>query len=158
MLTSSPQMRILNRQFRGKDRATDVLSFPSPSVLSEEFSGDIAISVEIAARNAAHHRHSLMQELRILLLHGVLHLAGYDHERDNGEMARKEDSLRRQLGLSNGLIARASGTLRLTPSSATKTEARERRPASVGVGTKGSGARTRSRSVRRRVASVRQVR
>src|SRR5581483_7863447 len=81
MLTSSSQMRTLNRQFRGKDRATDVLSFPSPPALAAQFSGDIAISVDIAARNASRYGHSLMQELKILLLHGMLHLAGYDHSR-----------------------------------------------------------------------------
>jgi len=108
MLTSSSQMRTLNRQFRGKDRATDVLSFPSPPALAAQFSGDIAISVDIAARNASRYGHSLMQELKILLLHGMLHLAGYDHEQDDGKMARKENLLRCKLGLSDGLIARNS--------------------------------------------------
>jgi probable rRNA maturation factor len=106
MLTSSGHMRTLNRQFRGKDRATDVLSFPSPPALAAQFSGDIAISIDIAAQNASRYGHSLMHEIKVLLLHGVLHLAGYDHEQDNGVMAGKEERLRRQLRLSDGLIAR----------------------------------------------------
>jgi len=104
LITSNRALRTLNRQFRKKDKATDVLSFPpAPGV---DHSGDIAISAEIAAQTSRLLEHSLAQELKILMLHGMLHLAGYDHETDTGEMARKEERLRRQLGLSTGLIQR----------------------------------------------------
>ena len=109
LLTSSTAMRSLNRQFRAKDMPTDVLSFPSPSLPLHQPAravGDIAISVEIAAHNATKLGHSTAEEVKILVLHGILHLAGFDHERDNGEMARKEARLRRTLGLPVALIER----------------------------------------------------
>lgn len=106
VLTSSRDMRALNRRFRGKDEPTDVLSFPPLPVVAEAFSGDIVISTDIACRNARLYRHAPAQELKTLILHGMLHLAGYDHESDGGEMARREERLRRELGLSNGLIRR----------------------------------------------------
>ncbi len=102
-------MRSLNRQFRAKDTPTDVLSFPSPSLPPNKpapTAGDIAISVDIAAQNAGKLGHSTAEEVKILVLHGILHLAGFDHERDNGEMARKEARLRRTLGLPLALIER----------------------------------------------------
>lgn len=104
LITNSRQLRSLNRRFRGKDKATDVLSFPA--TLVDGLAGDIAVSADIAARNARALGHSVSDEIRILMLHGVLHLAGYDHERDRGEMARKEQRLRRTLGLPIGLIER----------------------------------------------------
>jgi probable rRNA maturation factor len=104
LVTSSREVRELNRRFRGIDRPTDVLSFPAPA---ESFDGDIAVSADIAADNARRLGHRAAEELKILALHGVLHLAGYDHERDNGAMARKEARLRRELGLPGSLIARA---------------------------------------------------
>jgi probable rRNA maturation factor len=110
LLTSSTTMRSLNRQFRSKDLPTDVLSFPSPSLPLNQPAravGDIAISVEIAAQNATKLGHSTADEIKILVLHGILHLAGFDHERDNGEMARKEARLRRTLGLPVALIERS---------------------------------------------------
>ena len=96
-------MRSLNRRFRGKNRATDVLSFPSqaPGV-----AGDIAISLEIAARNANALGHDLATEVKILILHGMLHLAGYDHEIDDGEMQEREASLRQKFNLPLSLIER----------------------------------------------------
>ena len=100
-------MRQLNAQFRGKDYATDVLSFPPPTFV-EGFSGDIAVSADSAARNAHALGHSVADEVKILVLHGVLHLAGYDHESDNGQMAEKELRLRRKLGLPVALIERAA--------------------------------------------------
>jgi probable rRNA maturation factor len=109
LLTSSAAMRSLNRQFRAKDMPTDVLSFPSSSLLPDEparTAGDIAISVDIAAQSAGKLGHSTAEEVKILVLHGILHLAGFDHERDNGEMARKEARLRRTLGLPVALIER----------------------------------------------------
>jgi probable rRNA maturation factor len=108
MLAGDEELRRLNREFRGKDKATDVLSFPAGDTGRTSAAGDLAISVETAAREAERRGHSLDMELRVLLLHGVLHLAGYDHERDSGDMARKENLLRRKLGLEYGLIARAA--------------------------------------------------
>ncbi len=107
LITSSRRMRGLNAEFRGKDYPTDVLSFPSPSFV-EGFSGDIAVSADIAARNARTLGHSVGAEIKILILHGILHLAGYDHESDNGEMAAKESHLRQKLGLPAALIERAA--------------------------------------------------
>ncbi len=106
LLTSSRELRALNRCFRGKDAATDVLSFPALPEVAREFAGDIVISADIAASNARRYGHSASQEVKTLVLHGTLHLAGYDHERDRGEMARQEERLRAQFGLTNGLIRR----------------------------------------------------
>ena len=102
-ITSTNEMRSLNRRFRGKNKATDVLSFPSqtPGV-----AGDIAISLEIAARSANALGHDLATEVKILILHGMLHLAGYDHEIDDGEMQEREASLRQKFKLPVGLIER----------------------------------------------------
>jgi probable rRNA maturation factor len=97
----------LNARFRAKDRATDVLSFPVGSG-ANDFAGDIAISLDIAADNARRLGHSVSEEIRILILHGILHLAGYDHEKDQGEMARKEFLLRRRFALPTALIERGS--------------------------------------------------
>ena len=106
MITSSRELRALNRRYRGKDEPTDVLSFPSTSRIATGSAGDIAISAAIAAQNARHYGHSASEELKILMLHGILHLAGYDHERDNGRMDRNEQRFRRALGLPDSLIAR----------------------------------------------------
>jgi|SRR5581483_2318704 probable rRNA maturation factor len=107
LVTNSRELQALNAQFRHKDKPTDVLSFPPLWKLPEDFGGDIAISADIAARNAKMLRHKSSDEVKILILHGLLHLAGYDHERDNGVMAQKEQRLRRSLGLPTGLIERA---------------------------------------------------
>ncbi len=104
LVAGDRELRALNRRFRGKDKPTDVLSFPAAG---DGLAGDIAISAATAARNARLFGHSLAEELKILILHGMLHLAGYDHERDHGEMARREERLRRTLGLPTSLIARA---------------------------------------------------
>ena len=114
LLTSSREMRNLNERFRGKDYSTDVLSFPPPNFV-EGFAGDIAISLDVAGQNARTLGHSVPDEVRILVLHGVLHLAGYDHEDDDGEMAEKEMRLRRRLGLPSALIERAAVTPRSVP-------------------------------------------
>jgi probable rRNA maturation factor len=106
LVTSSQELRSLNRRFRGKNHPTDVLSFPAVGAAVNGFAGDVAISAEIAAKSALQLGHSTAEEVKILVIHGVLHLAGYDHERDNGEMARKENRLRRSLGLPVGLIER----------------------------------------------------
>jgi len=106
LVTTSRELRILNSRFRGLDKATDVLSFPPIFDLVPDFAGDVAISADIAAQNARRLGHSAAVEIKILALHGVLHLAGYDHERDAGEMGRKEAHLRKRLGLPVALIAR----------------------------------------------------
>jgi probable rRNA maturation factor len=123
LLAGDSEVRRLNRQFRRKDKPTDVLSFPAPasSPGSPQLAGDLAISVETAARQAADAGHPLFVELQILLLHGILHLAGYDHESDSGQMARKEAALRRRFGLAAGLIERASA-----PKSASLREGKSR--------------------------------
>ena len=109
LLTDDAGIRRLNRRFRGKNKATDVLSFPAAE---PQFgvAGDLAISVETAARQAAAEGHPLRIELRILILHGMLHLVGLDHEADHGEMASLESELRRKLRLPQGLIERASSS------------------------------------------------
>jgi probable rRNA maturation factor len=108
LLSDDKALRRLNRSFRGKDKATDVLSFPAGDQAGG-MAGDLAISVETAARQAAALGHTLRDEVRVLLLHGTLHLAGFDHEQDAGEMGAREAELRRELGLPAGLIARAGG-------------------------------------------------
>jgi probable rRNA maturation factor len=111
LLTNGATLRTLNRRFRGKNKSTDVLSFPANSTFSGQqkpsvVAGEIAISADIAVQNAFRLGHSAAQEVKILALHGILHLAGYDHERDNGAMARKEASLRKMLRLPAALIER----------------------------------------------------
>ncbi|MFZ0478384.1 MAG: rRNA maturation RNase YbeY [Terriglobales bacterium] len=108
LVTSNAEMKSLNQRFRGKDKATDVLSFPSSrDNPRKKFAGEIAVSAEIAAHNARLLGHAAAQEVKILVLHGILHLRGYDHERDKGQMARRESQLRAQLRLPVGLIERA---------------------------------------------------
>ncbi|HSE49281.1 MAG TPA: rRNA maturation RNase YbeY [Terriglobales bacterium] len=104
LLTTNDDLRRLNKRFRGKDKPTDVLSFRAPG---PGLPDDLAISSAIAQANARRLGHSAGEELKVLILHGLLHLAGYDHERDQGEMRREEDRLRRRLGLPVTLIARA---------------------------------------------------
>jgi probable rRNA maturation factor len=108
LLADDPTLRRLNKTFRGKNKATDVLSFPAPDEIARDHAGDLAISLETAGRQAAVYGHSLRDEVRILLLHGLLHLSGLDHEIDDGEMAAREAELRAELGLSNSLIERVS--------------------------------------------------
>jgi probable rRNA maturation factor len=100
LITTDRDLRALNRKFRRKDYATDVLSFPSGQ------GGEIAISLDRAMAQAAEFGHSLDAEVRILMLHGVLHLTGMDHETDAGEMAKAETRWRKRLGLPAGLIER----------------------------------------------------
>jgi probable rRNA maturation factor len=106
LITGNRSMRRLNSSFRGKNQPTDVLSFPAASS-ANGFVGDIAISLDIAERNARLLGHSVADEIRILILHGMLHLAGYDHENDEGEMAKKEIVLRRRFALPTSLIERS---------------------------------------------------
>lgn len=102
-VVSDRRMRALNRQFRGKDAVTDVLSFPAQT---RGFLGDIVIASGAARRQAKAAGHDLQTEIRILALHGLLHLLGYDHESDDGKMARVEARLRAKAGLREGLIER----------------------------------------------------
>ncbi len=115
-VVSDSRVRRLNRTFRHTDRATDVLSFPSGELDRGPRRarlrggvpdlGDIVIAAGVARRQAGAAGHSLQTELRVLALHGLLHLLGYDHERDNGRMARLEARLRRRGGLRESLIER----------------------------------------------------
>ena len=102
-LVSASRMRALNRQFRGKDKTTDVLSFPSDE---RGFLGDIVIASGVAKQQAQAAGHPVQTEIRVLALHGLLHLLGYDHEQDEGTMARTEARLRKKAGLKEGLIER----------------------------------------------------
>lgn len=110
---SDPAMARMNREFRNKQGPTDVLSFPARrtkargarsfprprGTSADHYVGDIVISPETARRNARRRSHGLASELRVLILHGMIHLAGYNHETDNGEMMQLERRLRRRLGL-----------------------------------------------------------
>jgi probable rRNA maturation factor len=101
-LISDENMAQLNETFRKKQGPTDVLSFPANGVRpaeGAEYVGDIAISPETARRNARRFSRSLPVEMRILILHGMIHLAGFDHETDRGEMDRLERRLRKRLGV-----------------------------------------------------------
>jgi probable rRNA maturation factor len=105
LVTNDAELRRLNKAYRHKDYPTDVLSFPAAG--SNGVAGDVAISIERARAQAAERGHSLEDELRILMLHGALHLAGMDHEKDSGEMARAEARWRRRLGLPFALLERS---------------------------------------------------
>jgi probable rRNA maturation factor len=119
-IVSDVEMRRLNREFRQVDASTDVLSFSSEtragalqvgtSLRGIPYLGDIAIAAGVARRQAAEQRHSMAVELKVLALHGLLHLLGYDHETDDGQMRRLEERLRHRAGLPSGLIARVPGT------------------------------------------------
>lgn len=107
-LVSDRAIRRLNREFGGNDAVTDVLSFPAAGpAVGGPLLGDIAIAVGVARRQAKEARHAMAQEVRLLALHGLLHLLGYDHHHDGGRMARVEARLRRKGGLREGLIERA---------------------------------------------------
>ena len=103
-ITGDAELRRLNQAFLGHDYPTDVLSFPCQG---EDFLGDLAISRQRAAEQARRFGHDLHQEIEVLMLHGLLHLTGLDHETDDGRMARAESRWRRRLGLPGGLIERA---------------------------------------------------
>jgi probable rRNA maturation factor len=117
-LVSDARVRELNRRFRRKDAPTDVLSFPAaasgPRADGQRYLGDVVIAAGVARRQAKEAGHSIQTELRVLALHGLLHLLGYDHEGDAGRMARIERRLRRKGGLREGLIERQprSGRMR----------------------------------------------
>jgi probable rRNA maturation factor len=108
LVTSNAEMKALNQRFRGKDAATDVLSFrvAEEQKIPGKLAGEIAISADIARRNARALGHGAAEEVKILVVHGILHLRGYDHESDEGQMERQEAKLRAQLRLPIGLIER----------------------------------------------------
>ena len=103
LLTGDAEMQRLNSQFRHHDTPTDVLSFPA---ISAATGGDIAISLQTARLQAAAAGHDLLTEVKVLILHGMLHLAGHDHETDRGQMRRLEQKLRAEFHLNAGLIER----------------------------------------------------
>ncbi len=105
LLTDDKELRRLNREFLSKDYATDVLSFPSGEEDGEL--GEMAISVDRAREQAEALGHNVETEIQILMLHGLLHLLGMDHETDRGKMRRTETAWRKKLGLPAGLIERA---------------------------------------------------
>jgi probable rRNA maturation factor len=107
LLTGDDRLRALNLQFRGKDKPTDVLSFPALPEAGNDGGGDLAISLDTASVQAASYGHTLQMEVKILILHGLLHLAGYDHERDQGQMRRRESRLRKEFALPAGLVERS---------------------------------------------------
>jgi probable rRNA maturation factor len=126
LLTGDDRLRALNFQFRGKDKATDVLSFPAlPQAANGAQGGDLAISLDTASTQAAAYGHTLQMEVKILILHGLLHLAGYDHERDQGQMRRRESRLRKQFALPAGLVERTKAPSRQPPQPRTR---RARKP------------------------------
>jgi len=104
LITGDVELQSLNKTFRRKDQTTDVLSFPG----EEPYLGDIAISLTRARAQARQWGHTLEDEVRILMLHGLLHLKGMDHDADSGEMARTELRWRKKLGLPAGLIERVA--------------------------------------------------
>src|SRR5215471_17968375 len=111
LITGDAELRKLNRQFRRRDYATDVLSFPSGAGLRRARGsgiGDLAISLARARTQAKEYGHTTEREICILMLHGLLHLLGFDHESDDGRMARAEKRWRRELRLPNSLIERVS--------------------------------------------------
>lgn len=125
LLTTDAEMQRLNQQFRGKNKPTDVLSFPY-AARPDHQGGDIAVSLQTARAHAAQQGHSLLTEIKVLILHGMLHLAGHDHERDRGQMRRLEQRLRSELHLPSGLIERGEDA---RPSSARRSPAAlKRRP------------------------------
>ena len=144
LLTTDAEVRRLNRRYRRVNKATDVLSFPAAELPSgaEPVAGDLAISLPTAGRQAEEQGHSIAVEIKILILHGLLHLAGYDHEdeADGGKMARRERLLRARLGLPQGLIERVEG------------QPPARSPGKRRIGTPTKRARRRGRADRERQA------
>lgn len=138
LLASDGAIKRLNGKFRGKHRPTDVISFPALEIPAQKVSasqrsahppmaGDLAISFDAAARQAARFGHPVLVELKILMLHGLLHLAGYNHETDGGEMAAREEELRRRFRLPTALIARTTtGNISRRPVKAKSTASRKR--------------------------------
>jgi probable rRNA maturation factor len=151
LVASNKRLRDLNRRFRGKNKPTDVLSFSRPS------GGDIAISAQIASENSQRYGHNLATELRILVLHGMLHLAGHDHESDSGRMARIEARLRVQLKLPASLIDRThssgkGGKAKTLAARSAKAAKNHREPSAAGTKSRHKMPAAKSMSSSRRSA------
>ncbi|WP_457561392.1 rRNA maturation RNase YbeY [Caminibacter sp.] len=106
ILTTDEEIRELNKIYRNKDKATDVLSFPLEDMPGMPL-GSIVISVDTAKKGAEKFGHSLEDEIKLLFIHGLLHLLGYDHETDNGEMRAKEEEIIKHFNLPESLIIRS---------------------------------------------------
>jgi probable rRNA maturation factor len=148
LLAGDRTLRRLNRDYRKKDKATDVLSFPAAEEMAGVHGGDLAISLDTAKRQAAEQGHTLRDEVRVLLLHGLLHLSGMDHEADGGEMAEREGALRGRLRLPGGLIERVEGPAKTEakgrsrfPGGMTERKARAKATARVKAKARRSGVR-----------------
>ncbi len=109
ILCDDETIRELNREYRGKDRPTDVLSFPLSGDLPHQPLGSLVVSADRVREKASELGHREAEELTLLFIHGLLHLLGYDHETDEGEMRAKEEALIRELGLPESLIVRTEG-------------------------------------------------
>jgi len=107
ILTNDEEIRELNKLHRNKDKATDVLSFPLENIPGMPL-GSIVISVDTAKKGAIEFGHSVEDEIKLLFIHGLLHLLGYDHEVDNGEMRKKEKEIIERFNLPKSLIIRTS--------------------------------------------------
>ena len=105
ILTTDEEIKKLNKEHRNKDKATDVLSFPLENIPGMLL-GSIVISVDTAKRGAEEFGHSVENEIKLLFIHGLLHLLGYDHEIDNGEMREKEKEIIEKFNLPKSLIIR----------------------------------------------------
>ena len=108
IITNDEEIKEINKQYRNKDKATDVLSFPLEEMPDMPL-GSIIISIDTAKKGAKEFGHSIDDEIKLLFLHGLLHLLGYDHEKDNGEMRKKEEEIIKKLNLPSSLIVRNEG-------------------------------------------------
>jgi probable rRNA maturation factor len=154
LVSDNHRLQALNRHFRGKNKPTDVLSFPRTQ------GGDIAISADIARQNAALYGHSVADELKILTLHGLLHLAGHDHESDSGEMAQLESRLRAQLKLPDSLIDRAHASAKTAPGKNRSAKRRVKQSAKLKHKSKTAPSRNAAKSTassRRKASAARKV-
>jgi len=106
ILTDNNTIQTYNKEYRNIDKPTDVLSFPIENISGNEPAGSIIISLEYAKNASSELGHSLDEEVALLLIHGLLHLSGYDHEVDNGEMREKEEHLIKEFNLPKSLIVR----------------------------------------------------
>ena len=105
ILTTNEEIKKLNKEYRNKDKATDVLSFPLENIPGMPL-GSIIISIDTAKKGAEEFGHSIEDEIKLLFIHGLLHLLGYDHEVDNGEMREKEKEVIEKFDLPKSLIIR----------------------------------------------------
>lgn len=109
IFTNSEKIREINKKFRGKDKPTDVLSFPLIDVPHSDFLGSIVINLDLVDKASKDLKHSFDDEISLLFIHGLLHLLGFDHEIDNGEMRKKESEIIEKFSLPESLIIRNNG-------------------------------------------------